>query len=154
MSRLPSFSLQFDLLDGDRRVGWVNGTTIGFRGFANESEAAGGAWVAHRSVARRLAQRRGEPAPATDVEPVSVVRENDREVILASGKPIATLLRPAADSRAGAESFGFEIEVPVPADELTMRSIAYRVYRTLRSSGVGWARWTTGGAARLEPTKD
>lgn len=153
MSRPPSDSLQFDLLDGNRRVGWVSGATIGFRGFASETEAASGAWVAHRSVTRRLAQRRGGPAPPTDVEPVTVARGGDREVILAGDKPIATLLRPGADSRAGPESFAFEIEVPVAADELTMRSIAYRVYRTLRNSGAGWARWTT-GVPRVEPTKD
>jgi hypothetical protein len=138
---LPPPSLQLDLIDEDRRVGWVKGRTIGFRGFANETEAAGAAWVAHRTLSRRLARRHGgRPAPI-DIEPLRLARHDDGEAIVASNKAIATLLRPDVGSRDGAGSFGFEIQVPLPADELTMRAIAYRIYGTLRRSGVRWAMW-------------
>src|SRR3712207_2312143 len=90
--------LQLDLLDGARLVGWVKGPAIGFRGFANENEAAGAAWVAHRTLARRLARRHGGPVPPIDVEPLSLVQDGDRSVILASGRSIATLVRPGAGS--------------------------------------------------------
>jgi hypothetical protein len=141
MSLQPTESPRFDLLDGQRLVGWVNGRTIGFHGFADENEVGGAAWVAHRILARRLARRHGGPPAPTAAEPLSLVREGDREVILASDKPIATLVRPDVDSRASSASLAFEIEVPLPPDELTMRSIAYRIYRTLRASGVRWAMW-------------
>jgi hypothetical protein len=134
-------SPSFDLLDGKRVVGWVNGHTIGFHGFADENEVGGAAWVAHRILARRLAHRNGGPPAPTNVAPLSLVRDGDRELILASDQPIATLVRPDVDSRASSGPLAFEIEVPLPPDELTMRSIAYRMYRTLRASGVRWAMW-------------
>src|SRR5687768_3435544 len=141
MSLPPPTSFELDLRDGDRVVGWISGRAVGYRGFANEAEAAGAAWVAHRTLSRRLARRHGGRGAPIDVEPLSITRDGDREAILASNRPIATLLRPGVDSRSGSDSFGFEIQVPLPSGELTMRSIAYRIYRTLRTSGVRWAMW-------------
>jgi hypothetical protein len=128
--------LDLDLLDGSRVVGWVRGWTVGFRGFANENEAAGAAWIAYKALARRLAHRQSGPPPPTGVEPLSLQQVGDRKVLLASGRPFATLITPSDESPSGPRSFGFEIEVPPPADELSMRSLAYRIYRTLRASGV------------------
>jgi hypothetical protein len=131
-----------DLFDRARLVGWVRSSAVGFRGFANENEAAGAAWIAYRALARRLARRNGGPMPPIDVEPLSLARDGDRAVILARGRPIATLVLPGADSPSGPDTFGFEIEVPPPAaDELSMRSLAHRIYRTLRKSGARWAMW-------------
>jgi hypothetical protein len=142
----------FDLLDGTQLVGWVRGWTVGFRGFANENEAAGAACVAHRTLARRLAQRHGGPAAPIDAEPLSLVQDGDRQVILASGQPIATLVAPGVDSLSGPDSFGFEIEVPQPADERSMRSLAYRTYRTLRTSGARWAMLENRRARKTVPS--
>jgi hypothetical protein len=44
-------------------------------------------------------------------------------------------------SDSGPDSFGFEIEVPPPDDELSVWSMAHLVYRTLRRSGLRWAMW-------------
>ena len=41
----------FDLIDADRSVGWITGETVGFRGFADETEATHAAWIAHRTLA-------------------------------------------------------------------------------------------------------
>jgi hypothetical protein len=157
MSLPPPSSLALDLLDGDRAVGWISGSAVGFRGFANETEAAHAAWVAHRTLARRLARRHGgRPAPI-DIEPLSIAADAERETILASGRPIAALVRPSDKSRSGPETFGFEIQVPLTAGELAMRSKAYLMYRTLRKSGVRWAMWdrrrrvTPRPAARTQP---
>ena len=136
MTTRTAHPLDLDLLDGSRLVGWVRGRTVGFRGFANESEAAGAAWIAYKALARRLARRQGGPAAPTGVEPLSLQEVGDRKVLHASGQPFATLITPSDESLSGPRSFGFEIEVPQPADELSMRSLAYRIYRTLRASGV------------------
>jgi hypothetical protein len=139
---LPPPAPDLDLFDGARLVGWVRASAVGFRGFANENEAAGAAWIAYRTLARRLARRHGGPMPPIDVEPLTLARDGDRAVILASGRPIATLVLLGADSPSGQDSFGFEIEVPPPAaDELSMRSLAHRIYRALRKSGARWAMW-------------
>lgn len=141
MSLPPPALLQVDLLDGNRRFGWMRDQTIGFSGFASHTEAAHAAWVAYRRLARHLARRYGgRPAPI-DVEPLTLKRDGDRETILASGRPFASLVRPGVDSPSGEDWFGFEIPVPLPPDELTMRGIAYRMYHTLRKSGIRWAMW-------------
>jgi len=155
----PPDPLEISLLDGNRVVGWVKDHAVGFRGFADETEAAHAAWVAHGTVARRLERRHGGPPAPVDVEPLSLAHDGDRAVILAAGQPVATLVPPGADSLSGPDSFGFEIEVPPPVTgELALRSLAHRMYRRLRRSGVPWARWDGRSvrdplrvAARTEP---
>ena len=131
--------LRLDLSDGARAVGWIRDRTIGFRGFANEANASVAAWVAYGTAARRLARGNGTGPVPVDVEPLAFRRVDGRELILASGQRIGTLLLPEAGSRSGSDSFGFEIEIPAPADELRMRSMAHLIYRTLRRSGVEWS---------------
>jgi len=130
-----------DLMDRDRVVGWASGRTVGFRGFADEHEAMHAAWVAYRTLARRVARRRGTRPVPIDTVPLRLVWRDGREVILASGRVVATLIRPDAKSRSGANSFGFELEIPAPADELMVRAKAHLMYRTLRRSGIRWAMW-------------
>jgi hypothetical protein len=137
--------LALDLTDTGRRVGWVEGDTIGFRGFGSEVEAAHAARVAHRTIARRLARQHGGRSVLVDTEPLALERRGDTERVLASGLPIATLLRPGPESRSGPDHFGFELRIPGRADELTMRSMSYLAYRTLRESGLRWAMWTGDG---------
>jgi hypothetical protein len=108
MSLPPPARPDLDLLDGNRSVGWVRGWTVGFRGFANESEAAGAARVARRALARRLARRHGRPPAPTGVEPLALSHAEDRVAILAGGQPIATLVRPGVESLSAPDSFGFE----------------------------------------------
>jgi hypothetical protein len=134
--------MEFELIDDDRKVGWISGSAVGFRGFANEVEAAHAAWVAHRTLTRRLARRMGTRPIPIDTEPLAIAQRDSQEVVLASGRPIAAVLRPAADSPSGPDSFGFEIRVPLLAnEELEMPAMAYLIYRTLRKSGLRWALW-------------
>jgi len=149
----PPPSPMLDLLVDDTVVGWIDGMSIGLRGFGDESEAVHAAWVAHRTLSRRFARESGRRPLPIDAESMSLGRSGDVELILAGGRPIATLVRPGADSRSGPESFGFELQVPVPANELTMRSAAYLVYRTLRRSGMRWAMWAPAPAASPAPPR-
>jgi len=149
---------QFELLDMGRVVGWIDGSRVGFVGFADEREVASAAWLAYRTISRRVARRlRIRPIPI-DTEPLVLAKHGNREVILASGLPIATLLRPGSDSRSGPHAFGFTVSLPRPADELTVRSTAYSIYRTLRKSGLPWALWardtSSFTAASLSPAKE
>jgi hypothetical protein len=133
--------LDFDLVDAGRSTGWIADNAVGFRGFGDETETAHAAWVAHRALARRLARTHGtRPVPA-DIEPLAIQRVDGKEMILASGRPIATLVRPGSDSRSGVDSFGFELLIPTPTTELEARALAYLMYRTLRKSGIRWAMW-------------
>jgi hypothetical protein len=131
-------SPDLDLIDGDRVVGWITGNAVGFRGFADEVHATHAAWLARRAIARRSRAHVDPRSSSTDGEPLALQRRGDEEVILASGVPIARLIRPSAESPSGADSFGFEIEISPPAGELKLRSTAYSVYRSLRRSGIPW----------------
>ena len=133
--------LDLDLVDADRAAGWIADNAVGFRGFGDETEAAHAAWVAHRTIARRLARTHGMRPVPVDIEPLAIQRVEAKEMILASGRPIATLVRPGPDSRSGVDSFGFELMIPTPVTELEARAMAYLTYRTLRKSGIRWAMW-------------
>ena len=131
LAKPPPFEM--DLVDADRVVGWIIGSTIGFRGFADETEATHAAWIAHRTLARRLARTHGTRLVPVDSEPLALKRSEDGEtdIILASRRPIASLVRPGSDTRAK-DSFGFELTVPSPMTEFEVRGVAYLLYRTLR----------------------
>ena len=136
----PRTALVLDLVDRGRAVGWVHRDVIGFGGFASESEAAHAAWIAHRAMARRLALH-----DAHHAEPLAISTDRDPRLILAGDRPIATLVRP------GADAFGFEIQVPPPADEMSVRGMAHLVYRALRRSGTRWGMWSRVGRLGAPP---
>src|SRR4029079_13959527 len=82
------------LLHRERPIGWLEGNTLGFFGFADTRDAANAAWVAYRTVSRKVARVSGtRPAPI-DIEPLRIERRNGCEVITASGRPFAQLVRP------------------------------------------------------------
>ena len=142
--------LALELFDSDQHVGWVRADALGFGGFATANEAGHGAWVAYRAIWRRHAKQHGlRPHPVVPT-PIELRSMGDRDLILASGRPFATLIRPASDAD-GANSFGFEIRLPAPVDELSARSAAYLVYRTLRKSGIRWTLWVRDAASEVAP---
>ena len=105
--------LEMDLVDADRLVGWIKANVIAFRGFGDETEATHAAWIAHRALARRIARTHGMRLVPIGIEPLAITHGDDdkNDVILASNRPIATLLRPS-DHRRMNDSFGFELTVP------------------------------------------
>jgi len=127
----------FHLNDADRTVGWINGNRVGFRGFATEEEAAHAAWVAYRTASRRLARSHGLRPVPIGTEPLALQRDGDEWLIVASSGPIATLIEPDR-VLTNDESYGFELAIPPPADELLVRALGNLIYRTLRKSGVRW----------------
>lgn len=132
---------RLDLVDAQRTVGWITGHALGFHGFSDEREAANAAWVAYRTVCRRLAQLWGTRPIPIDVEPLTLARQGGREFIFASRRPVAELLRPRVDSPSGPHSFGFEILVSPSATESIMRDLTRLAYRALRRSGTRWGMW-------------
>ncbi|MGH7638258.1 MAG: hypothetical protein ACREOK_11460 [Gemmatimonadaceae bacterium] len=130
---------QLDLLDGDRRVGWITPDTIGFVGFAHETEAAHAAWVAYRVLARRQARRAGRRPVPIDTEPLRLVTESAGRIIYGSRDRVAKLIEGNATPTP--HGFGFELQLATSLDEISVRSKAHLIYRTLRRSGVKWSMW-------------
>ena len=129
------------LTDIDRTVGWVSADTLGFLGFRDEREAMNAAWIVHRTVSRTLARLHATRPTPIDIEPLSLAWQNDGELIVASGGPVARLLRPGEHSPGGPDWFGFEIVVAPPVSDQTMREVLRLANRALRKSGTQWAIW-------------
>lgn len=147
-----------ELLHEERPVAWLAGTRFGFFGFADAMEAAYAAWVAHRTVSRKLAPVLGaRPAPI-DIVPLSIEWRDGREMILASRRPIATLVRPDADEATAPRWFSFSIDVSPEIDNHRMRDVVLAAHRALLKSGIRWSmvrprRRYGECAAALQPTR-
>ena len=130
--------LELDLMDGDRRYGWIVGDRVGFVGFGDHVEAVQAAWVAHRTMMRRLARSAGAAPMSDDGRTFALVRYGEDEMILANEKPIAELVRPDTDGASDSDSYGFVIRIPGDLDDIAVRATAYRIYLALKSSGIPW----------------
>lgn len=130
------------LIDGERRIGWIRGTRLGFHGFGDPEEAAHAAWVAYRTVQRREAKRPGHRPPPIDAEPLSLSWADGQWWVLAAGARIARLHREEPRTDGGEPTIAFELDLPTGSDELHLRTTGHLVYRTLRKAGLRWALWT------------
>ena len=97
-------------------IGWISGLSVGFRGFATESDAREGAVAACRALNRVLRQRcpggtRHEPA----LDRIRTVHDGAYEWFYDGTAPIARLLRP--QRRAYDGSFGVEFVLPSSAGQ-------------------------------------
>jgi hypothetical protein len=129
---------ELDLMAGDRRYGWIAGDRVAFVGFRDHLAAVQAAWVAHRTLMRRLARAPASAETTDGRRTFALARSGADEVIFANGEPIAVLVRPSADLPTDSDSFGFEIRLPGHPDEISVRGTAYRIYLALRSSGIAW----------------
>lgn len=144
--------LDLELTDADRHIGRIRGTTIRFRGFSDDVEAAHAAWVAWRAVKRRLAKLAGERPIPIDVAPLTIVRASDAWKVMAGGEYVATLVLPSDAGDPDEGTVAFEIEAPAGTGELMMRSLARLAYRTLRKSGLRWGIMMSARASRTLPS--
>ena len=130
-----------DLMDGERVIGWIAPDAIGFRGFANDVEAAHAAWVAYRALSRHIARRDGGTMLPIEAPPLEILDRPGERLVIVDKRPIARLVDPSRDVETGEPSHAFELRLETPRDELTVRSKAHLVYRALRRAGVRWAMW-------------
>ena len=126
------------LLRDERPVAWLAGDCFGFFGFAHGTEAANAAWVAYRTVSRKLARVVGARPTPIDTEPLAIEWRNDRELILASGRPIAELVRPDSDAWHATRWFGFTIGLLPGLADHEKRDLLRGANHALLKSGVAW----------------
>lgn len=143
LAQPPTFDLRF--FAADRPTGWVSPHALGFLGFESETEAMHAAYLAHRTLSRRLARRDGRRPIPVGTEPLTLYPDGS---IHAAGRHIGDVVRPGPDSRSGPERFGFELPFPSPMEEATARSKCAHVYHVLRRSGIRWAMWRPARPAR------
>jgi hypothetical protein len=154
LAQPPTFDL--DLFDGGQVVGWLTPHAVGFRGFESEGDAMHAAFLAHRTLARRLALRDGRRPIPIGNEPLRLKYD---DTVDAAGRRIAIIVRPGVGSRSGPDSFGFELPFSTPLDEVTARAKFAYLYWAVRRSGIRWAMWRSARprspaiskAVRVEP---
>lgn len=127
------------LLHRERPIGWLEGSTLGFFGFADARDAANAAWVAYRTVSRKVAPLLGTRPTPIDIEPLTIERRNGRDAIAASGRPVAWLVRPGRNSLSGPDWFGFAIEIPPAVSERALPAIMRAASHAVLKSGLPWS---------------
>lgn len=114
----------------DQRIGWINGRTIGFRGFATEHDAREAAVSAREALDRMLrSQYPGWPRRETVVKRLRTVHDGAYEWFYDGQSAIARLLRP--QRRAYDPSFGIELVLPSFASEGLAVAAAYAATRAI-----------------------
>jgi hypothetical protein len=124
---------EFRLFQDEQEIGYIDGTTVGFRGFATSAEAALAASAAHRGLARR----RGEQTPSQDsLQDFLVVERGLTQHVIARAAVLATL-RPPDPEGSPVAGWGFEIEL-LPEERLDIFATARArvMWRALRSTGI------------------
>jgi len=100
--------------DSSGKIGWISGRSIGFRGFATESDAREGAVAAWRALDRLLRHYcAGRPRHELALERIRTVHDGAYEWFSDGTVPVARLLRP--QRRAYDSSLGVELVLPSPA---------------------------------------
>lgn len=133
------------IVDRDRSIGFVDGSTIVFHGFPTPGAAARAAWAAHQAVLFRrtgVKLHPGEGAGFLTLEP-----GGEHQVIAAGSRPIARLpaLDDPATPRAG---WGFAMglspdddrELRLNSAEVFLRSRARVMWRAIRAAGLDRGR--------------
>jgi len=121
------------IADGDGRhrledaaghpVGWVRGRAIGFRGMRTEADALAMTRIAWRPLQAVLRRHYFGPAaeePAWDQ--IRLVHDGAYEWVSVARRPLARLIRPAADAPDG--DFAIELVLPSYATEGVAASVA------------------------------
>ncbi len=123
----------FRLVRAEREIGWVEGRTVGFRGFADADEARAAATTAYNALTGWVARQARAQPPPHRVHRLSVRREGTVEWLTLGGVRIGRLRRFGADDVPGAaDDVGFEIHLPTRvAGELAL-SAAKVIDRALR----------------------
>ena len=123
----------FRLFQDEQEIGYVNGTRVGFRGFATSAEAALAASAAHRGLARR----RGELEPSQDsLQDFLVVERGPTQQVIARAAVLATL-RPPDPQGSPVAGWGFEVEL-LPEERLDIFATARArvMWREIRGAGI------------------
>lgn len=132
-ARRGATSSEFRLFAGEREIGYINDTTVGFLGFASRTEAALAASVAHRGLARR---RGRQVRPANVPDDFLVMEHGSTQHVIATAGVLATLRPPGSDATPVA-GWGFEIEL-LPEERLGVFAVgrARVMWRALRATGI------------------
>jgi len=108
------------------QIGWINGRTIGFRGFSTEDDARDATIAAWRAFDRALHQQyAGWPRYEARLDQLRTMHDGAYEWFYDGTAPIARLLRP--QPRAYDDSFGIELVLPSYASEGVAIAAAHRV---------------------------
>ena len=114
-----------------RRIGWIRGRVIGFRGVRSEDEARTAVVAAHGPLDTSLRQHfPGWPQHTPSLARTRVVMDGAYEWIADGSHPLARLHRPVRESDRGL--FALEFVLPSYASEGVAMSVAQVLGNALR----------------------
>ena len=120
---------RFDLVYGDREIGWVRERAIGFNGFGDRAAARRAAAVAYDALAGWLARQRRFDAPPRNGHALRLQREGRIDQLVLGEVPVGQLFYRGTD-----DGYAFELDLP-PRIGATL-SAAQVMYYALERSGV------------------
>jgi hypothetical protein len=131
---------QLRIVDRNLEIGFIDGTTIGFNGFATRSDAARAAWEAYRGLE---VYRSGVRPIATHNTQVSIELGDTPHVFVEDRGRIARLI-PPGDQPGSLNAWGFAVELSPGAQadmrfhhaEVYLRARARRMWRAIRRAGL------------------
>ena len=125
---------RFDLLRGDEPIGRLEGSSIGFGGFAGRATARRAATIAYDALSAWLAkERRAAPTPRSG-RSLRERRDGQSHLLTLGEIPIGSLVPHAHDASSSAT--GFDFELLLPPRLVSTLSAAQVIYRALERHGV------------------
>ncbi len=134
-------SARYQLIEGDRNIGFIDGTLIVFHGFTGPSDASRAAWEAYRALELKRTGRK----PFSYGQEIGLSLELGKEqyVTLAGTGMIARLI-PPVDPAPPFDEWGFEMDLAVNAEaetpsalnEIFVTATARVMWRGIRGSGL------------------
>jgi hypothetical protein len=123
----------FRLHRQDRQVGWVEGKSVGFRGFGSGDEALSAANAAYDALRAWLARERRIAQLPGRRRALQVRREGSQTTIALAGVAIGRIITYGADARTGESEFGFELTLPPQVGTVAGISAAQVIHNAIRT---------------------
>ncbi len=132
-------SARHQLIEGDRNIGFIDGTVIGFHGFTSPSDASRAAWEAYRALEFKRKGRK----PFSYGQELRLELGKQQHITLDGIGAIARLI-PPVDPVTPFDEWGFEMDLAVNAatgtpsalNEIFVTATARVMWRGIRGSGI------------------
>jgi hypothetical protein len=126
----------FRLHRQDQQVGWVEGKSVGFRGFASSDAALSAANAAYDALRAWLARERRVAQTPGRRRALQLRRDGSQSSITLAGVPIGRIITFGTSQGSGGAEFGFELQLPPQVGSVAGISAAQVIHNAIRPQWV------------------
>ena len=123
----------FRLHRQDRQVGWVEGKSVGFRGFASSEAALSAANAAHDALRAWLARERRITLTPGRRRALRLRSDGATMSITLGGVPIGRIINFGTAAGSEVPDFGFELQLPPQVGAVAGLSAAQVIHNAIRT---------------------